>query len=72
MAYYTDTQIFLAGNAERVITVQSNGGSVSLQSKLNTGWIEFDVKTEDGSWIIDQYKTDIRIVPSGGAVYEFN
>ena len=56
----------------RVLSVKSNGGNVKLQTNVGSSWIDTgDSYSSDGSFIIGQYNQVVRVVPTGGAEYEY-
>lgn len=54
------------------LKVRSNGGSVTVQSKVSDGWINTgDVFNADGTYPLHQNLDHLQIVPTGGAEFEY-
>lgn len=57
----------------RVLLIKANGGTVTVEAlmDLNTDlWVQTDVKSEDGGFILACGNATIRITPSGGASFD--
>ena len=68
---YSTTQEFKSGRYERAIGITTNGGAVEVQTFVGGQWVTADTYDTDGGYFFEQRSLDIRIVPSGGAVYTF-
>ena len=58
---------------DRVLLIKANGGTVIVEAlmDLNTDlWVQTDVKSEDGGFILACGSATIRITPSGGASFD--
>lgn len=75
MAVYTTQQVFPArsvGGKGRVLVVDANGGSVTVEYRIGENWIVEDVITTDGAFEFENNRSDVRITPAGGAEYAVN
>lgn len=76
MAAFSTTQTLPApthAGQEISVTVEANGGTLSVQRAFDGDWLEIDSLTEDGTTVyeIGLIGAPLRFVPASGATFEF-
>lgn len=57
------------GECKSQLLVDITSGSVTVQYKLGTGWVDSEVITESGVYIVDR-RNDMQITVSGTVEYD--
>ena len=52
------------------LIVKANGGSVTVEKKVEGAWVVVDTFAADGAWQMDFGLSATRITPVGGAAFE--
>ena len=74
MAFLTTQRTFNTTGArlERTITVNTNGGQVTIEASFDgIDWVLTDTIQIGGGYIVFQGKAMVRVTPTGGAEYEY-
>jgi hypothetical protein len=52
------------------LIVKANGGSVTVEKKVENAWVIVDTFSADGAWRMDFGMSSTRITPLNGAAFE--
>lgn len=54
----------------KILAVQANGGSVSVEKMVEGVWVVVEIFARDGAWPLELGNSATRFTPVGGALYE--